>query len=88
MPSFGRSLGRSGLSDPCGGGTGWTVVTPPMSASPRTAGDDDYDSQQPLHPARQFQGREQVRKNWSAMFREIPDFRADVLAVAVAGDVI
>jgi ketosteroid isomerase-like protein len=29
---------------------------------------DDYDSLQPVHPDRAFQGRDQVRANWSAVF--------------------
>lgn len=33
----------------------------------------DYRSEQPAHPDRAFSGRDQVRTNWSAIFREIPD---------------
>jgi hypothetical protein len=29
---------------------------------------DEYQSEQPAHPDRAFQGREQVRQNWSAVF--------------------
>ena len=43
----------------------------------------DYDSQQPVHPDRAFQGREQVRANWSAIFTGLPDFRAELVATAV-----
>jgi hypothetical protein len=43
----------------------------------------DYDSRQPAHPDRAFQGREQVRANWSAIFEGVPDFRAELVASAV-----
>jgi uncharacterized protein (TIGR02246 family) len=46
----------------------------------------DYDSVQPAHPDRAFRGREQVRANWSAVFAGVPDFRAEVVRVAAAGD--
>ena len=49
---------------------------------------DDYDSQQPVHPGRRFRGRDQVRRNWSGMFEEIPDFRAQLMTSAVADNVI
>lgn len=40
--------------------------------------DPQYSSEQPAHPDRAFGGIEQVRKNWSALFSGIPDFRADL----------
>ena len=46
----------------------------------------DYRSEQPVHPARRFTGREQVRENWSRLFESIPDFRAELLRLAVVGD--
>jgi ketosteroid isomerase-like protein len=46
----------------------------------------DYRSEQPAHPARAFRGREQVRKNWAEVFSSLPDFRAELLATAAAGD--
>lgn len=39
----------------------------------------DYHSEQPAHPAREFGTSAQVRANWDAMFRGIPDFRAELL---------
>jgi hypothetical protein len=42
----------------------------------------DYDSQQPASPDRAFRGSEQVRKNWSSLFTDIPDFRAELLRSA------
>jgi ketosteroid isomerase-like protein len=47
---------------------------------------EDYRSEQPAHPARTFTGREQVRENWSKLYASIPDFRAELLRFAVAGD--
>jgi len=44
--------------------------------------DADYRSEQPLHPARGFGGREQVRKNWSAIWQRFPDFEAELLGQA------
>ena len=49
---------------------------------------EDYRSEQPLHPAARFTGREQVRTNWSGMFGAIPDLRFDVLRSATRGDEI
>lgn len=48
--------------------------------------DPNYQSEQPAHPQRAFSGSEQVRKNWSAVFRSIPDFQADLLRFTVEGD--
>ena len=48
--------------------------------------DPDYQSEQPVHPGRAFSGREQVRKNWSAMFDSTPDFRSVLLSTASEGD--
>jgi hypothetical protein len=41
--------------------------------------DQDYRSEQPVHPNRGFGGKEQVRKNWSTIFRSFPDFEANLL---------
>ena len=46
----------------------------------------DYSSEQPAHPDRAFKGNAQVRKNWSAIFAGVPDFRAELLDSAVQGD--
>jgi ketosteroid isomerase-like protein len=48
--------------------------------------DPDYDSYQPVHPAERFKGRDQVRKNWSAIFKAVPDFQAELLRTASEGD--
>jgi ketosteroid isomerase-like protein len=47
---------------------------------------DDYESAQPLHPARDFRGRAQVLSNWTAVFEGVPDFTAELVASAVHGD--
>ena len=49
---------------------------------------EDYDSRQPVHPDRAFVGRDQVRANWSAVFAGVPDFRAELVGTAVAGDTL
>lgn len=50
--------------------------------------DPNYRSEQPAHPSRGFGGREQVEKNWSALFEGVPDFRAELLASATEGDTV
>jgi hypothetical protein len=39
----------------------------------------DYHSEQPAHPARESGTSAQVRANWDAMFRGIPDLHAELL---------
>ncbi len=48
----------------------------------------DYRSEQPAHPARAFQGIDQVRANWSALLAGIPDFHAEILRSAVDDDTV
>ncbi len=48
----------------------------------------DYRSEQPLFPARTFQGIDQVRANWSALLEGIPDFRAETVRSAVDRDTV
>jgi ketosteroid isomerase-like protein len=47
---------------------------------------EDYRSEQPVHPARTFTGREQIRENWSKLYESIADFRAELLRLAVVDD--
>src|SRR5919112_3613554 len=47
---------------------------------------DDYGSEQPAHPGREFRGVDQVRANWSAIFAGVPDFRSDLVRVVAAND--
>jgi ketosteroid isomerase-like protein len=42
----------------------------------------DYRNETPVHPARGFQGRAQVRKNWEQIFAAVPDLTAQVHWVA------
>src|SRR5439155_682984 len=39
----------------------------------------EYESEQPAHPDRAFQGREQVRKDLGSIFGRVPDRRADIV---------
>jgi hypothetical protein len=50
--------------------------------------DDKYYSEQPVHPDRTFQGREQVRRNWASNFDEMPDFSAQLIRHAINNDSI
>jgi ketosteroid isomerase-like protein len=36
----------------------------------------DFVNETPAHPARSFQGRDQVRKNWALIFATVPDLQA------------
>jgi ketosteroid isomerase-like protein len=47
---------------------------------------EDYSCEFPVHPARGFQGRAHVRKNWSQIFAMVPDISASVAGHAVMGD--
>src|SRR3954454_5788507 len=47
---------------------------------------EDYENETPVHPARSFRGRDQVRRNWEQIFAFVPDVRAEVLRLAVDGD--
>jgi ketosteroid isomerase-like protein len=46
----------------------------------------DYQSEQPVHPARRFQGADKVRENWTAVFAGIPDITADLLLDATTDE--
>ncbi len=46
----------------------------------------DYQSEQPCHPDRAFGSRDQVGKNWSSIFTNVPDFRSDMLGSVTQGD--
>lgn len=46
----------------------------------------DYVLTMPAHPARDFVGSDQVRRNWSAFFAGIRDIRFDITGVAVRGN--
>ena len=46
----------------------------------------DYVSEQPVHPGREFTGRPQVLANWTAVFEGVPDFSAELVDSSVDGD--
>jgi len=48
----------------------------------------DYQSEQPIHPDRTFRGPEQVRKNWSTVFSQMPDFHAELLRATAEDDTV
>lgn len=48
----------------------------------------DYRNETPLHPERDFIGREQVRRNWEQIFSFIPDVRAEVTKQTADGDTV
>ena len=45
----------------------------------------DYESDQPVHPARSFRGREQLRRNWTQILAGLPDLTAELKRWAVNG---
>jgi ketosteroid isomerase-like protein len=47
---------------------------------------EDFTNETPVHPARSFQGREQVRQNWAQIFGAVPDIQAEVVRSAVDGN--
>jgi ketosteroid isomerase-like protein len=49
---------------------------------------DDYVNENPVHPRQGFQGKEQVRRNWTQIFGGVPDVRVRVLRSAVEGDTL
>jgi ketosteroid isomerase-like protein len=44
---------------------------------------EDYENITPVHPARSFRGRDQVRSNWCALFTAIPDLAPEIYDVAI-----
>jgi len=49
---------------------------------------EEYENETPVHPARSFRGREQVRRNWEQIFGFVPDLRAEVTRTAVDGETV
>jgi ketosteroid isomerase-like protein len=47
---------------------------------------EDYENETPVHPARSFRGREQVRRNWEQIFAFVPDLRAEIQGCVVDGE--
>lgn len=48
----------------------------------------NYRSEFPAHPERAFRGHEQMRRNWSHIFRAVPDIEAAVVSCAVDGETV
>jgi len=46
----------------------------------------NFVNETPVHPARSFRGRDQVRKNWAQIFAAVPDLEADIVGGASKGD--
>ena len=47
---------------------------------------EDYINVTPVHPERNFRGREQVRRNWTALFAAIPELALEVHDCATGPD--
>jgi ketosteroid isomerase-like protein len=43
----------------------------------------DFVNETPAHPERNFRGRDHVRRNWSQIFRAVPNIRTDALRCTV-----
>jgi ketosteroid isomerase-like protein len=48
---------------------------------------EDYQSTQPAHPSRAFEGGAQVLENWSSVFDGVPDFRSELVASSADGEI-
>jgi ketosteroid isomerase-like protein len=48
--------------------------------------DEEYISEMPVHPARDFRGREQVRTNWTQIFTAVPDLESRLLRSTVTSE--
>ena len=46
---------------------------------------DDYALEAPVHPARSFRGKEQVRRNWTQILGAVPDISVRILRSACDG---
>jgi ketosteroid isomerase-like protein len=49
---------------------------------------EDLHSEDFVHPAQTFTGRDQVRRNWGLMFANVPDLQAELRGTAVEGDTV
>jgi len=49
---------------------------------------EDFRSEQPFHPERNFVGQAGVRKNWSFFFSTIPDMQVTILNEVIEGDIL
>jgi ketosteroid isomerase-like protein len=49
---------------------------------------EQYVNDTPIHPARSFSGREQVRRNWEQIFAGVPDITTEILRSTTAGTTV
>ena len=49
---------------------------------------EDYENETPVHPARGFRGRAQVRRNWEQIFAFVPDIKVEVVRSAAIADTV
>lgn len=47
-----------------------------------------YHTEQPTHPDKAYRGRERIHKEWTEIFRRLPDFQAKLIRSAVEQDVV
>ena len=47
-----------------------------------------YRNETPVHPARSFDGPEQVRRNWTQIFAAVPDVHAEVVRMVDDGGTV
>lgn len=48
----------------------------------------DYRNETPVHPARNFVGNAQVRRNWTQILTAIPDVSTRIIASVVSGNTV
>ncbi len=46
----------------------------------------DFVGEHPVHPERNLIGAEQVRKNWTALFAQVPDIQAKLITHTIADE--
>jgi ketosteroid isomerase-like protein len=46
----------------------------------------DFVGKHPVHPERNLIGAAQVRKNWTALFAQVPDIQAKLITHTIAGE--
>jgi ketosteroid isomerase-like protein len=49
---------------------------------------EDLHSEDFVHPSQTFRGRDQVKRNWELVLRQVPDLKARLVATAVEGDTV
>jgi ketosteroid isomerase-like protein len=49
---------------------------------------EDYRSVQPVHPDWSYTGKAHLRWNWTGIFENVQEFRADLLRYTITGDTV